>query len=166
MLSVENKLPAFNSLMSKKTLYVYFCSGNLDLEQVTLILNKWPWLNVRKIKPSHKLWLFQPLCSKFDFLHSWPRTWLNDLSTQSWPRYGSTLLTYQKWGQLVNWFKRYQLERKNILVFWLPWPRYCSDLLTYQIWGQYVNLFKSYCPETQTDTHTDRRTDGWRDRHV
>ena len=41
MLSIENKPPTFNNLMSKETLYMYvFCPGDLDLEQVTLAKNK------------------------------------------------------------------------------------------------------------------------------
>ena len=50
MLSVENKQPTFNNLMSKETLYTYISV------QVTLTLNMWPWLNARKIKPSHHNW--------------------------------------------------------------------------------------------------------------
>ena len=42
MLSVENKLPTFNNSMSKETLHMYI------FVQMTLTLNRWPWLNARK----------------------------------------------------------------------------------------------------------------------
>ena len=143
MLSVENKPPAFNNLMSKETLHIYI------FVQVTLTLNRWPWLNARIIKPKHYDWqLFQHLCSKIDFLLPWPWTWPNDLSTQTWPRYGSDLLTYQNEVNRSIGLKGISQKEKKI-SFWLPWPwtwshdlgiqnwpRYCSDLLTYQIWGQ------------------------------
>ena len=44
MLSAENKPPAFNNFMSKETLHMYI------FVQVTLTLNRWPWLSARIIK--------------------------------------------------------------------------------------------------------------------
>ena len=65
MLSVENKLPTFNNLMSKEILHMYiFVHVTLDLEQVILA----------KCKENQTLSLQLMTFATFGFLLPWPRT--------------------------------------------------------------------------------------------